>query len=381
MAGKMTFMMEQIRYFLSTYFESVNPLFALGLGFIALFVGFLIHFIVFRVVRRLSRRRSSPLWPALFNYGKKSSLFLVLLICFIAVKPLMNIVPDSIPSVNHTISIITVIIVAWNLIQAVTIMRVSLLNRFSLDEEDNLKARKVHTQFRMLGNIVKFLIIVLAIGIGLMTFESIRHFGVSLLASAGIAGIILGFAAQKLIATVLAGLQLAITQPIRIDDVVIVEGEWGKIEEMTLTYVVVRIWDKRRLIVPTTFFIDNPFQNWTRVSADILGTVFLYTDYTVPIDKLREELTRILHESPHWDGLVNVIQVTDAKERTMEVRALVSAEDAATAFDLRVEVREKLIGFLQKNYPESLPATRIVLNNSDKPDEENKEKSPSENLK
>ncbi len=368
--------MDDIQEFLSPYFESVNPFIAVGSGLFALFVGFLIHFIAFRIIRRLSQRRPSALWPALLKYGKTSSLFLILLICFIAVKPLMQIVPDSINSVNHAMAILIVIIVAWNLVQAVTIIRVSLLNRFSIEEGDNLKARKVHTQFRMLGNIIKFLIIVLAIGIGLMTFESIRHFGVSLLASAGIAGIILGFAAQKLIATILAGLQLAITQPIRLDDVVIVEGEWGKIEEMTLTYVVVRIWDKRRLIVPTTFFIDTPFQNWTRVSADILGTVFLYTDYTVPIDKIREELTRILHNSPHWDGLVNVVQVTDAKERTMEIRALVSAVDAGTAFDLRVEVREKLIAFLQKNYPQSLPTTRVVLNNSDYPQTKTDEQTP-----
>ena len=191
--------------------------------------------------------------------------------------------------------------------------------------------------------------------------------GVSLFASAGVAGIILGFAAQKLIGNVLAGFQIAISQPIRIDDLVIVEKEWGWIEEINLTYVVVRIWDKRRLILPTTYFIDKPFQNWTRVSADILGTVFIYTDYTVPVDKLREELSRILKTDKNWDGKVNVLQVTDSTEQTMEIRALMSALDSPSAWDLRVNVREKLISYLQKNYPESLPKSRIEMTKDSTP--------------
>src|SRR5690606_36653014 len=195
-----------------------------------------------------------------------------------------------------------------------------------------------------------------------MLFEDVRRIGISLFASAGVAGIIIGFAAQRIIGTVIAGIQIAITQPIRLDDVVIIEGEWGKIEEITLTYVVVHIWDKRRLIVPTTFFFEKPFQNWTRTTSEILGTVFIYTDYNVPFDELRNELTRLLESSPLWDRKVNVLQVTDAKERTVEVRALMSAKDSGTAWDLRVFVRENLIKFLQKNYPGSLPKTRIVIN-------------------
>ncbi len=353
--------MENLRSALDPYFNTDNPIVDLIMVLVALFVGAVIHFVFFRIIRGLSRHREKALWRATYNYGKSSTFFLILLFCFIAVKPLLDLSEGLRAKVNHVTALVSVFIFAWTLIQAVSVVRTSLLERYDVEAEDNLKARKVHTQFKLLGNIIKFLIIVLAIGIGLMTFESIRHFGVSLLASAGIAGLILGFAAQKLIATILAGLQLAITQPIRIDDVVIVEGEWGRIEEMTLTYVVVRIWDKRRLIVPTIYFIENAFQNWTRVSADILGTVFLYTDYTLPIDPLRKELTRILKESKHWDGLVNVVQVTDAKERTMEVRALMSADDSGTAWDLRVEVREKLITFIQKNYPECLPATRVLL--------------------
>jgi hypothetical protein len=192
----------------------------------------------------------------------------------------------------------------------------------------------------------------------LMVFDSVRQFGESILASAGIAGIVVGLAAQRSIAALLAGFQIAMTQPIRLDDVVIVEKEWGRIEEITLTYVVVRIWDLRRLVVPITYFIEQPFQNWTRASADILGTVFLYVDYTVPVDSLRGELTRILQASRFWDGKVNALQVTDAKEQTLEVRALASAADASLAFSLRCEIREQLVGFLQRNYPESLPKVR-----------------------
>lgn len=211
--------------------------------------------------------------------------------------------------------------------------------------------------------VLVFIIVLFAIGMVLLQFENIRKIGIGLFASAGVAGIIVGFAAQKVLSTILGGIQLAITQPFRLDDAVIVEDEWGWIEEINLTYVVVRIWDKRRLVVPSTYFIEKPFQNWTRTSAEIIGTVFIYVDYTIPFSALRDELTRLLNETKLWDGKVNVLQVTDAKETTIELRALVSAKNSPTAWDLRVYIREKLIEFIQKNYPESLPRTRIRLNN------------------
>jgi small-conductance mechanosensitive channel len=195
----------------------------------------------------------------------------------------------------------------------------------------------------------------------LMVFDSVRQFGASILASAGIAGIVIGFAAQRSIATLLAGFQIALTQPIRVDDVVIVENEWGRIEDITLTYVVVKVWDLRRLVVPINYFIEQPFQNWTRRSADILATVFLYVDYTIPVDALRGELTRILGASRYWDGKVNVLQVTDAKEHTLEIRALASAADASLAWDLRCEIREQLVAFVQRRHPESLPRVRAAF--------------------
>lgn len=252
--------------------------------------------------------------------------------------------------------------ITWFLIVMLRVIKNRILRRYNMDIPDNLKARKVYTQFLVLENIAIFLIIIMAMGVALMSFESIRSLGLSLLGSAGIAGIIVGFAAQKTLATLMAGIQIAITQPIRLKDVVIVEGEWGEIEEITLTYVVVRIWDKRRLIIPSIYFIENPFQNWSRHTADILGTVFLYLDYKVPIQEIRKEQSRILQCTDLWDGKVDVVQVTETTERTIEVRLLVSAKNSGEAFDLRALLREKMIIFLQNHYPDSLPKYRIDSN-------------------
>lgn len=262
-----------------------------------------------------------------------------------------------------SISTIGIIIsLTWFIIIAIKIAKERMLMRYDVTTTDNLTARKRYTQFMILENIVIFIIVVLSLGIALMSFEGIRSIGVSLLTSAGVAGIIIGFSAQKAIGTLLAGIQIALTQPIRLDDVVIVDGEWGRIEEINLTYVVVKIWDQRRLVVPSTFFIENTFQNWTRETSEILGTVFIYTDYEVSFDALREELTRLLNKTPHWDKKVNVLQVTNTTEKTVEIRALMSAKDSGTAWDLRVYIREKLLVFLKENYPESLPKTRISIN-------------------
>jgi len=262
---------------------------------------------------------------------------------------------------RHGNRIILITGITFALIRTIRIFKVLWLKRYDISEEDNLKSRKLHTQFNVIERILAFIIVLLALGAALITFPSIRNVGVSLFASAGVAGLVIGLAAQKIIGSVLAGIQIAFTQPIRIDDVVIVEGEWGWIEEITLTYVVVRIWDKRRLIVPSTYFIEKPFQNWTRVSADILGTVFIHTDYMIPLEALRKEQSRLLESTPLWDGKVNVIQVTDARDDMLEIRSLVSAKDSPTAWDLRVMLREKLVEFIRNNYPESLPRTRVEI--------------------
>ncbi|TDK44166.1 mechanosensitive ion channel family protein [Algoriphagus formosus] len=261
----------------------------------------------------------------------------------------------------HINTILIILGFTWCLLVLTGILKRIFLKQFDINQENNLRARKVYTQLNILQKIVNFIIIILGIGLILVSFEPIRKIGVGLFASAGVAGIIIGFSAQKAIGTLVAGIQIAFAQPFRLDDAVVVEGEWGWIEEVNLTYVVVRIWDQRRLVLPTTYFLEKPFQNWTRTSADIIGSVFIYTDYSVPFDALREELDRILENTPLWDKKVKVLQVTDAKERTVESRILVSAKNSPTAWDLRVHVREKMIEFLQKNYPAALPRTRVVL--------------------
>ncbi|MCY1721058.1 mechanosensitive ion channel [Prolixibacteraceae bacterium Z1-6] len=268
---------------------------------------------------------------------------------------------DFVDYLGRAGSVLLIVSLAWMFIAGIRTFKRIFMERFYISKEDNLRSRKFQTQFNILERIIVFLIIIVSSGLVLMLFDDVKKIGISLFASAGIASVIIGFAAQRIIATVIAGLQIAITQPIRIDDVVIIENEWGRIEEITLTYVVVKIWDLRRLIVPSTYFFEKPFQNWTRTSAEILGTVFIYTDYQVSFDALRIELTRLLESTPLWDKKVNVLQVTDAKQNGIEVRALMSAKDSPTAWDLRVYVREKLIEFLQKKYPESLPRTRILI--------------------
>lgn len=275
--------------------------------------------------------------------------------------PALAVSDDAQQVIQNGISLLLIGMVSFILIQFVNAMAQMLLGRYRLDAADNRRARGVYTQVTVLRKMAVAIIALITIASMLMVFQPVRQLGTAMIASAGVAGIVIGFAAQKSLGTLLAGLQIALTQPIRIDDVVIVEGEWGRIEEITLTYVVVRIWDLRRLVVPITYFIETPFQNWTRTSADILGSVFMHVDYGVPVDALRQELTRILEASSHWDRKVNVLQVTDLKERTVELRALASAVDAGTAWNLRCEIREKLVAFVQQNYPDSLPRLRATL--------------------
>lgn len=264
-------------------------------------------------------------------------------------------------ALTQFLEISIIFIFSWIIIKSMHQFRLYLAQKHRIDVEDNLKARKIHTQYRILERVIRILILFFAVAAALMTFKPIRSIGVSLFASAGVASIIIGFSAQKIIASIIAGIQLAIAQPIRVDDVVIVDGEWGSIEEINLTYVVVKVWDRRRLVVPTTYFIDNIFQNWTRKSSFILGTVFLYTDYSIPVDEVREELDNLLQDNKLWDKKVKVVQVTDTTEKVMELRILVSAKDSPTSWELRVFLRENLIKFIQQNYPEALPKSRVEI--------------------
>jgi small-conductance mechanosensitive channel len=222
-------------------------------------------------------------------------------------------------------------------------------------------ARKHVTQVRLLRRAVDTLVVIVTIAAALMIFDSVRQYGVSLFASAGAAGLVLGLAARPVLSNLIAGVQLALTQPIRIDDAVIVENEWGWIEEITSTYVVVRLWDWRRLVVPLAHFIEKPFQNWTRENASLIGSVMLYVDYRAPVESIRRKLEEFAKQSKLWDGKVVNLQVTDARERTIELRALVSARNAPQAWDLRCEIREKLIRFLRESHPDALPRARAEV--------------------
>jgi small-conductance mechanosensitive channel len=222
-------------------------------------------------------------------------------------------------------------------------------------------ARKKRTQIVVFNRITVAIVAVIAAAAMLTTFRQVRALGASLLASAGIAGLAAGVAAKPTLGNLVAGLQIAFTEPIRLDDVVVVEGEWGRIEEITLTYVVVRLWDTRRLVVPISYFVERPFQNWTRSTSDLIGSAIFHFDYRVPLDEVRREFESIVATSSRWDRRIAVMQVTDTTHHSIEVRALVSAPDSATAFDLRCEVRERLVSWLQANHPEALPRMRTEL--------------------
>jgi small-conductance mechanosensitive channel len=332
----------------------------------ALLVGIAGHYVLFRILLGLTKSTTMTFDNALVNRCYRPLQWIIILLIVRVAGKLPNF-NEQVPDVAlHAIAILMIALVAWLLIRMTYVLEDYVTSRFDVSVRDNLKARKIHTQLKVLKRIAIVVVGILAFGTMLMTFERVRQLGTTILASAGVVGIVVGMAAQRTIATFIAGLQIAITQPIRVDDVVIVENEWGRIEEITLTYVVVKIWDLRRLIVPITYFIEKPFQNWTRISADILGTVFIYTDYTVPVDAIREQLQKILNESEHWDKKVCVLQVTNNSERTMELRALMSAPDASEAWTLRCEVREKLVEFIKKKYPQALPRLRADLHQLEK---------------
>jgi small-conductance mechanosensitive channel len=307
-------------------------------------------------------QRSTTAWDdALLPVAGTAARVLLPILALILGVQALSIPPGYEALLATGLSVVLIGVAGFLLSRCVGVVAALVLQNYRIDVSDNLQARAIHTQVMVIRKIANTVIAIFALASMLMMFESVRQLGTSILASAGIASLIVGFAAQRSIATMLAGLQIAITQPIRVDDVVIVENEWGKIEEITLTYVVVRIWDERRLVLPITYFIEQPFQNWTRTSAQLLATVFLHVDYRSPLEAIRQELTRILEESPYWDRRVNVLQVTNAREQTVEIRALASAADASLAWDLRCEVREKLIDFLQRHHPEGLPRLRAEL--------------------
>lgn len=325
-------------------------------------LGLIVQGIIFTVFKRLGDEQHFV--PFKMRLKGPLRYFIPLFLIWIYL-PFAGLDEQFLNSFKQAFNVIFIPMIAFVFIRAVSFGSTVFLQQYSLEVADNLYARKIHTQIHYLQRIATVIIIVLAFASLLMSFDKLQQLGASIFASAGLIGIILGLSAQHMISNLLVGIQLAITQPIRLDDVVIIENEWGRIEEISSTYAVVRIWDQRRLIVPLSYFIEKPFQNWTRVSADLIGTVYLYTDYTIPFEDIRRRLKEILEASPYWDKKVCVLQVTNTTERTVELRALVSAADSSAAWTLRCEVREQLITYIQQNYPDCLPKVRARLDEGD----------------
>lgn len=324
---------------------------------LAPFLAHMLHRFLFRLVTGWVARMDL-FWRALVARTEGPTRLAFLIAGLSLAASLAPLPPGWAPVIRNILSVGFIALLGWIALTAFHVWMVVHLRRFKLDAEDNLLARKHVTQTRMLQRVVNVLIIVITGSVALMTFDSVRQYGVSLLASAGAAGLIVGLALQPVLKNLIAGIQLAMTQPIRIDDALIVEGEWGNVEEITSTYVVMRLWDWRRMILPLSYFIEKPFQNWTRENADLIGTVMLYLDHTAPVEAIRRKTQEILAASPLWDKRVLAVQVTDFKQTTMEVRILASAASAPRVFDLRCEIREKVIAFLQQEHAYALPRFR-----------------------
>ena len=336
------------------------------LAYVAFVIFILIIYQILYLALKKYAKKSDKEWvPILQNYFYRPALSLVLVIALATIYLFkLTGINEILEIYNHLLRIAFVLAATYFGIKSLKGMRYLILSRYQLEgeSEEARKGRKLFTQLRLLESIIIFFLVILAVALILMTFEPVRKVGISLLASAGVFGVILGFSAQKFIGTVFAGIQIAWAQPIRIGDVVIIMGHWGKVEEISLTHIVVKTWDHRQVIVPINWIIDNPFENWTKISSDLYGVVFLYSDYGLVVNEVRAKVAELVKDNPWWDGNKCEVQVTNLNDRTMETRILVSAENADNAWDLRCYLREELIAWLQKEHPELLPKTRIDLN-------------------
>jgi len=336
--------------------------FAIFLFCTALVLASVVHYVLFRLLRRKEAENTRLGW-GLQRYLGAPSRAVFFITCLLIVLPVVPRVPDKLQDLLNQIFVMALIAaLGWFAAGCVYVLQNVFLRRYDLTAENNVQARRIHTQFQLFRRMVISFVIVIDAGALLWSFHDPRiwHYGTGLLASAGVASLILATAAKSTAANFLAGLQIAITEPIRIDDVVVVQGEWGRIEEITSAYVVIKIWDLRRLIVPLSYFIENSFQNWSREQTDIMGTAFLYVDYSIPVEELRAELNRIVQASPLWDKKICGLQVTNLSEHTMELRCLMSSHNSSQNFDLRCLVREQMTAFIQKNYPDAFPTTRFA---------------------
>lgn len=331
----------------------------------SILLGIAIKIVLIPLVRKEAITKSShSLFRSFIRRFNRLLSVLIPLLVFNSLLPVARFSTHRLLIAGKITEVLLIICFALVFIKSINVLEDYLYYRFDINKENNLRERKIQTQIVFIRKLLVAIIVVFSIAIILLSFDNMRKIGAGLLTGVGIGGIIIGFAAQKSLGNLLAGFQIAFTQPIRLDDVLIVEGEWGKVEEINLTYVVVNIWDKRRLVLPIQYFIDKPFQNWTRTTAEILGTVFIYADFTVPVQQLRDKLTSLLNGHALWDGQVAVLQVTELKERTMELRCLMSCKNAGQAFDLRCYIREHMIEYIRTTFPESLSKTRVVFYNN-----------------
>jgi small-conductance mechanosensitive channel len=323
----------------------------------AVAVAWLLHAAILVIARRILRGRR-PYLLSILSATKNPARLGLLLLAFAVTLPTTPLEPETRTILARCLLLATIFLFGWIATAALEIAATIYLRKFRLDVEDNLLARKHITQIRVLVRVLDTVLILITLGFALMTFDAVRQYGVSLFASAGVAGIVAGLAARPVLSNLFAGVQLAVTQPIRIEDAVTVENEYGWVEEITSTYVVIRLWDLRRLIVPLTYFIEKPFYNWTRHAANYIGSVLLYLDYGAPVDRIRQKAAELVGQSKLASGKVTSVQVTNARPDSIEVRILISADSAANASNLCAELREELIAFLQREHPEALPRQR-----------------------
>ena len=328
-----------------------------------IFLSNVAHFIIFHVLRRREEKSKDGRWGSIQRYLSHSARAIFFITCLLIFLPAIPQASENIQAIiRQGLVMALVVALGWFVVGCVYVFQAAILRRYDLSAENNVRARRIHTQFQLFRRMLISFIVIVDIGALLWTFNDPRiwHYGSGLLASAGIASIIIATAAKSTVANLLAGLQIALTEPIRIDDVVVVQGEWGRVEEINSAYVIIRIWDLRRLIVPLSYFIENSIQNWTRQSADIMGTAFLYVDYSIPVEDLRQQLDTIVHPSPLWDKKVCGLQVTNLTEHSMEIRCLVSSRNSSENFDLRCLVREQMTAWIQQNHPTAFPIARIA---------------------
>lgn len=325
---------------------------------LAVAVGLGLHAGLWRLARRGASRAGGAGAARVADIARRPSRLFAVFLSLALVVEVSRIPPGWRDGLSQLAVAILMVILGWTAILVIGELANRSMRRYRLEEDDNLAARKYVTQMRVLRRTAQIVLWLLTAAAVLSTFEEVRRLGVSLFASAGAAGLVLGFAARPVLSNLIAGVQIALTQPIRIEDVVIVEGEWGRVEEIGATYVVVRIWDLRRLVVPLSHFIEQPFQNWTRESAQVIGTVFWYLDPTAPVDRIRARFEEIVRASKLWDGQVMAFQMVETDRDVIHLRGLMSARNAALAFDLRCEVREALVAWLQAEHPEALPRAR-----------------------